>query len=130
MYKRNINSEGLASLAINLDPNKYVITTTNPVTGEMVSNTVTVLSCVVENHDLVKYYRNGSAYDVKVLDGQGNPLSGVYVTFNINGVFYNRLTDSDGRAILNIKLGAAMDTYIITSSYNGSNISNKISIIP
>jgi ABC-type multidrug transport system fused ATPase/permease subunit len=44
--------------------------------------------------------------------------------------FYDRVTDSDGRAILNIRLGAAMDTYIITSSYNGTNIANKITIVP
>ena len=53
--------------------------------------------------------------------------SGKEVTFNINGVFYNRLTDSGGVAKLNIRLMAGQ--YIITSSYNGCNIANKITIM-
>lgn len=129
MYKRNINSEGLASLAINLDPNKYVITTTNPVTGEMVSNTVTVLSCVVENHDLVKYYKNDSKYTVRALDSKGNPVgAGEYVVFNINGVYYARQTDDNGYASLAINLNPG--DYIITAEYNFCKVSNNIKVRP
>ena len=56
----------------------------------------------------------------------GNPYSNQIVTFNINGVFYNRTTDAYGDAKLNINLQAG--EYIITSSYNGSNIANTIII--
>ena len=45
---------------------------------------------------------------------------------NINGVFYYRSTGSDGIAHLNINLMPG--EYIITSSYNGANIANKITI--
>ena len=45
---------------------------------------IKVLSRLVENKDLVKYYKNASKYSVKVLDEKGSPLSGVNVVFNIN----------------------------------------------
>ena len=48
------------------------------------------------------------------------------LTFNVNGIFYNRLTDSNGQAALNIRLPPG--EYIITSSFNGANIANKITI--
>ena len=129
LYKRDINSEGLASIAINLDPGTYVITTTNPVTGESISNTITVLSCIVENHNLVKYYRNESQYTVRALDSKGNPVgAGEYVLFNINGVFYARQTNASGYATLNINLNPG--DYIVTAEYNFCKVSNTIKVRP
>ena len=62
------------------------------------------------------------------MDGEGNPLANATVTFNVNGVFYNRTTGSDGIAKLNINL--MQGKYIITSTYNRCYISNKITVIP
>ena len=62
-----------------------------------------------------------------VVNGNGNALNGVNITFNINGVFYNRTTDENGTARLNIRLVAG--EYIITSQYENAVISNKITII-
>ena len=59
-------------------------------------------------------------------DGQGNIYPNQKVSFNVNGVFYYRTTDSSGVASLNINLMPGQ--YIITSSYNGYNTSNKILI--
>ena len=127
MYERETNASGQAKLNINLQPGNYTITA--EYNGCKVSNNIEVLP-VLRANDLVKKYGVSDQFIAYLVDGQGKPFEGQNVTFNINGVFYNRLTDSDGRAILNIKLGAAMDTYIITSSYNGSSISNKIFIVP
>ena len=73
-------------------------------------------------------FRDGSKFEAKVLDGQGNPYAGQTVTFNINGVFYTKTTDADGIARLNINLPAG--TYIITSMYNGLNAANNVKIAP
>ncbi|SDA42592.1 hypothetical protein SAMN02910315_00459, partial [Methanobrevibacter millerae] len=65
-------------------------------------------------------------FEAKILDGQGKAYPGQKVTFNINGVFYERITGDDGIARLNINLMAG--EYIITSSYNGMNAANKVTI--
>ena len=71
-------------------------------------------------------YMDGSNFKVTVLDGQGILSSGENITFNINGVFYNRTTDDDGLALLTINLMAGK--YIITSYWNGYMKSNYITI--
>ena len=71
-------------------------------------------------------YMDGSQFKAQLVDGKGKPYPKQDVRFNINGVFYNRATDSDGVAKLNIRLLSGQ--YIITSSYNGCNIANKITI--
>jgi hypothetical protein len=126
-YNRTTDSNGVVRLNINLIPNKYILTVYNPVTGEQASCEVNVLSRLVENHDLVKYYRNASKYSVKVLDEKGSPLVGVDVTFNINGVFYTRTTDSNGVASLAINL--IPGSYVITAKYDSQMVSNEINVL-
>ena len=93
--------------------------------GCVVSNNIKVLP-VLAASDISMKYRDGTQFKATLVDGQGKPYAGQSVTFNINGVFYNRVTDSTGTAKLNINLMAGQ--YIITSSYNGSSISNTITI--
>ena len=72
-------------------------------------------------------YKDGSKYEVKLLNGQGKPISGVNITINIYGVFYKRLTDIDGIARLNINL--MKGKYIVTSYYpNASTTSNYLRV--
>ena len=124
-YTRKTNENATAKLNINLGPGEYIITATNPVNNEMYSNTIKVLS-VLSASDLSMNYRDGSKFNVTLLDGQGNLYPNQNITFNINGVFYTRTTDSQGVARLNINLQAG--NYIITSTYNGLGISNTIKI--
>ena len=103
IYNRTSNSDGIARLNINLNPGHYVITATNLANGERISNNITVLPTLFVE-DLVKYFRNDSQYEVFVLGPHGDPLENANVSININGVFYNRTTDVNGIAILNINL--------------------------
>ena len=128
MYNRKTYENGTAKLNINLGPETYILTAINPVTGEMQSNTVTVLPNIVENHDLTKYYKNASQYVIKVLDGQGRPASDVEVTFNINGVYYTRTSNTTGHAKMNINL--IPGTYTITAMYDGFTTSNTVTVLP
>ena len=128
-YTRTTNENGVAKMNINLNPGEYIITATNPNSGEMYSNVVTVLPNIAENHDMTKYYRNASQYVVRLLDDEGNPVgAGVDVTFNINGVFYVRTTNATGHAKLNINLGPG--TYIITAMYKDMMAANTITVLP
>ena len=126
-YYRTTDSNGDVRLNINLDSGNYILTVTNPVTGENSASHITVLSRLVENNDLVKYYRNASRYSVKLVDEKGSPMAGVNVTFNINGVFYTRLTNSEGVASLAINL--IPGKYIITAQYGDSKVSNTITVL-
>jgi hypothetical protein len=127
-YTRTTNMDGIASLNINLGPGQYILTAENPVTSELKSNLITVLPSIVENHDLNMYYRNGSQYVVKLLGSDGKAIAGEEVTFNINGVFYTRISNNEGYVCLNINLGPG--TYIITAEYNGYKVSNNIFVKP
>ena len=72
-------------------------------------------------------YKDGTKFEAKLVDGQGKPYADQTITFNVNGVFYERITDNNGIARLNINLDPS--EYIITSSYsNGAVTSNKITI--
>ena len=126
-YTRQTNESGQAKLNINLQPGDYIITA--EYNECRVSNNITVKP-ILFAQDLVKKYGTSDQFRALLLDGQGNPYPGQNVTFNIHGVFYERTTNSDGYAALNIKLGAAVDEYIITSSFNGTSISNKIIVEP
>ena len=128
-YDRYVRgSEGLAKLNINLEQGEYIITAMNLQTGEMSSNNITVISRIIENYDLTKYYRNASQYTVKLIGEDGNAVgAGENVTFNINGVFYTRTTNESGIAKLNINLEPG--EYIITATYAGCSVSNKIKVL-
>ena len=125
-YTRQTNSSGIAKLNINLNAGEYIITTLNEETGEKISNKISVLSLLQENYDLVKYYKNDSQYLLKVYNKNGSIAVGVKVTFNINGVYYTRQTNSSGIAKLNINL--APGNYIITAEYENCKVSNHISV--
>ena len=122
-YTRYTNASGYAKLNINLPAGPYIISATYK--GLTVSNSITVLP-ILEASDLYMRYHDGSKFEVKLLDNQGNPFAKQNITFNINGVLYTRLTDDEGFARLNINLPEGK--YIITSSYNGATLSNKITI--
>ena len=123
-YTRLTDGNGIVGLNINLNPGEYVITSSYD--GCRVSNKITVLP-VLKADDLQMNYHDGSTFNVTLVDGQGSPLKGEGITFNVNGVFYNRTTDVNGVAKLNINL--MKGEYIITSSYNGCNVANKITVV-
>lgn len=127
-YTKITNEKGIATQNINLLPGKYIITSTNTATGESISNTIIVKPNMDQNTDLVKYYKNGTQYNVRALDGQGTPLSNQEITFNINGVFYTKTTNDKGIATLNINLHPGK--YIITAIYNNCFVSNNITVLP
>ena len=123
IYTRLTNATGHAKLNINLYQGNYTITTYYKDCGR--GNTIEVLP-ILTAEDLSMKYMDGSQFKAQLVDGQGNPYPKQDVTFNINGVFYNRATDNEGVAKLNMRLMAGQ--YIITSSYNGCNIANKITV--
>ena len=124
-YIRTTDSNGVVSLAINLRPGDYIITTIFD--GLDIGNKVTVLPTLVTK-DLNMKYLDGSNFTAQTLDSQGKALANQTVSFNVNGVFYHRITNEDGIASLRIRLMSG--EYIITSYWNNFQTGNTIKISP
>ena len=126
-YTRVTDENGTAGLGIRLNPKSYVITAYNPATGEERANNITVMPTLVTK-DLSMKYLDGSNFTALTLDGQGKPLANQNVSFNVNGVFYHKVTNKDGIASLGIRLMSG--EYIITSYWNDFQTGNTIKISP
>lgn len=106
-YKKITNSEGVASLNINLNCGMYIITATyhgdNNYTDARTSNLIKV-SPKITAFNLIKHYLDDTPFKVKATDINDKPLPNILVIFIINGVTYQKNTDNDGVASLNINL--------------------------
>ncbi|WP_407433011.1 transglutaminase domain-containing protein [Methanobrevibacter sp.] len=131
-YVRITDNEGIASIAINLNPGSYNIASffngTDDYQSSSANNTINVLS-TISGYDIEKYYKNDTQYYATFIDADGNFLNDVGVTFNINGIFYERKTNAQGTARLNINL--LPGDYILTAinPINGEMSSNKIIVL-
>lgn len=128
-YNCTTNENGTATLNINLHPGTYIITAENMNDNSKESNIIEVLPTII-SEDMIKIFRNDSQFYAEALKTDGSPLANTDLTFNINGVFYNRTTDSNGKAKLNINLEPG--TYIITTEnpYDNCKVSNTIIVTP
>ena len=124
-YTKTTDKNGVASLGIALRPGNYTITTMYD--GLDIGNKVTVMPTLVTK-DLSMKYLDGSNFTAQTLDGQGKPLANQNVSFNVNGVFYHKVTNKDGIASLGIRLMSG--EYIITSYWNDFQTGNTIKISP
>ena len=122
-YHKKTDENGIASLGISLRPGEYIITTM--VDGLSIGNKVNVLPTLITKNLNMKYL-DGSSFTAQTLDGHGKPLANQNVSFNVNGVFYHKLTDNNGIAKLGIRLMAG--EYIITSYWNDFQTGNTIKI--
>ncbi|WP_303334567.1 Ig-like domain repeat protein [Methanobrevibacter sp.] len=132
-YDRITDANGVASLPINLAVGQYAITATYG--SESITTNVNVLpkesALIAEN--VVKYYKNGTQYNVKLLDENGKPAAGKTITVTLNGASfknlkYNIVTNNDGVATLNI--GLAPGAYTITANYGEMSTTNTINVLP
>lgn len=121
-YTKATNASGIATLNINLNPGKYIVTAIYKEC--MVSNNITVLPTVIAKDGNIT---QGNSFVATVVDGCGNPLANQSVTFNINGVFYNKVSNDKGKASLNIRLNPG--EYIISTYCNDCVISNRILVM-
>ena len=122
-YTKTTDKNGVASLGIALRPGNYTITTMYD--GLDIGNRVSVLPTLVTK-DLNMKHLDGSNFTALTLDGQGKPLANQNVSFNVNGVFYHKVTNKDGIASLGIRLMSG--EYIITSYWNDFQTGNTIKI--
>ncbi len=126
-YTATTLPNGIAKLNINIKAGTYTISSTNPVTGEKLTNKITIYYKIQENKDISAYYGAKTFYKVRIYTDGGKTVgAGKVVTFKIAGKTYKAKTDSNGYAKLSINL--APKTYTITATYGGFKVSNKVTI--
>ena len=117
IFKVKTNGEGIANLTCKLDIGNYLLkidfNDNEWYDGSNYASTLIVVDTVDDfnpyatilvANDLVKFYKNGTQYIVRLQDIYGNPISDMDVVICVNGVNYNRITNSSGEAKLNINL--------------------------
>lgn len=126
-YTRTSDENGLASIAINLRPGNYTMKTYT--FGSVLINNITILS-TINAQNIVKMYKNGTQFHAKFLKSDGTPLANTNVTFNINGVFYSRQTNTNGSVTLNINLRPG--TYVLTAidPITGLDLAYTVTVLP
>ncbi|WP_405265861.1 C1 family peptidase [Methanobrevibacter sp.] len=120
------DNKGRISLNINLNPGSYDVRITNPISGEVKTQKISVVKRISQNNDLKMYYGAGKLYKVKVCDDNGNFAAGLNVKFSIGGKTFYSKTDRNGFASLKISLKPG--TYNIYAEYKGFRVSNKIAV--
>ena len=107
IYNRTTGTDGRAKLNINLPSGVYPCTVTSFSDDEYESTskniTITVVGSELIANDFSKIYGTPDALYVTLLFNK-EPLINFPVQFNLNGVRYQRYTDNQGRAKLNINL--------------------------
>ena len=121
-YTRTTNDSGYANLNLRLQPGSYVVTA--EYNSLMYTNIVTILPVLFAD-DTVSH-TDETNFKVRLIDGQGKPYANQSISFNINGVIYSNLTDSQG--VANLIVNLADGEYIVTSSYDEYSINNKITV--
>ncbi len=96
-----------------------------PLTGSDLVN-VKHFASLTGNKDVSMSYSDGSSYKVRVLGPNKEALTSGYVTFTIGGNSYKVNVDKSGWASLKITLKPK--NYVITASYDGVKVSNKVSV--
>lgn len=124
-YNRITNGSGEARLNVRLNPNNYIFAVTDG--QEVVSSSVNVLS-TIETSDISMFYKDGTRFAAKLYDSNGKIVSNKEVAITINGVTYNKVTDSNGVAYLNINLNPG--TYSVWATYGDKTVCNTVSISP
>lgn len=130
IFKVKTNGEGIANLTCKLDIGNYLLkidfNDNEWYDGSNYASTLIVVDTVDDfnpyatilvANDLVKFYKNGTQYIVRLQDIYGNPISNMEVVISINGVKYTRITNSSGEAKLNINL--APGVYHVNVTFEG-----------
>ena len=128
-YKRTIDSNGQASLNINLNHGVYGFGATFDGDSEYGASSSSAHISIQSGDgrtpvklDSLKgsSVNQGSKFSVVLTDAGNNILANKNLVFNINGKDYTRTTDSMGIAGLTINLNPG--TYVVRTAYRGDNV--------
>ena len=125
IYHIKTNSNGVATLPINLYAGEYTIQA--KIGDNMVQSRIIVLPTLTCN-DLVKIQSEPSYLRASLVDGEGEPIRGKNITFNVKGKEYTRVTDSHGVASLFIGLDPGNYNIKVTDTSTGAFTNAKVTV--
>lgn len=120
------DEKGILTYNIDLNPGNYVIKVTNPLTGEVKTQTIDVKARLSSNGNVYMYFGAGNDYKVKVLDDYGNPAKNVKLYIQIGFAVKKVRTDNDGWAVFKITQNPGK--YWISVTYKGFTVTNKVTV--
>ncbi|WP_406533734.1 glycosyltransferase, partial [Methanobrevibacter sp.] len=127
-YNRKTNNNGIATLPINLNTGTHKITA--KYNKKTINNIITITEpkITITAEDTTMSYKDGTTYNVQLIDDKGNPihLAGETVKITINTIEYDRNTNTKGIATLPINL--LPRNYEVTAKYNKKTINNIITV--
>ena len=126
-YTRLTNESGVAKVTINLGVGTYHVTAQYG--SIVVNNVITVNYAIIASDvNINMSYRDGSAFEVQLVDSYGNPFAKANeaISITVAGRTYTRLTNESGVAKITINLGAG--TYPVITEYNNKTINNTITV--
>ena len=130
-YKLITDSNGKASLDVNLNPGTYAASIlfngTEKYRPASINVTVTVLS-TAEGIDVSKLYGSGTQYFAIFTDSNGNALSNTNITFRISGNSYTVTTLPNGIAKINVNFKPGEYVISCVNPITKQKLSNRISI--
>jgi len=126
-YTRKTNAKGVASLAINLNPGTYKVTTTNPRTGEKSTTKFKILS-TVKASNLKKVKGDSKKFVVKFLKKNGKPLAKKNVKVQIKNKNYTYRTNSNGKLKLSFNNFKAGTYKVVCYNTDGLSKENTVKI--
>ncbi len=107
LYSATTNSNGVASLRVNLNPGTYNVNAVNPSSNETKSFKLTVEQVIrIFVNDFVKVYGDSKKLIITVKDGKGKPVANQLVKIDVSiefGSFYKSYsikTNSKGQVII------------------------------
>ena len=127
-YTKTTNSNGVASLDINLNPGTYKVVANNPVTGFNLTTTFKILSTISAN-DVTKVYTDNKQFTATFYKSNGKVLANKKVKFKINGKTYKVKTDSKGVGSLSLTTLKKGTYKIISYNKDGLTKTNTVKVV-
>lgn len=139
-YDKMTDDEGYASLPISLKAKKYEIETYFPAEEEYAPRVVSKLTVLGKNKDfspkkeentrlytpnMIIYSKDEPDYCVRLMDSDENPIVGEKLTITIDDEIYERITDNEGFAGVDVSL--KQETYNVETVFEGSDKYDAVS---
>ena len=132
-YNGKTNSDGVATIALSLNPGKYTATAyfegdDDYSASTNLTSTFNVLP-TINAKDITKYYKGNTKYTATFLTTQGTALANTDVKITVNGKTYTQKTNSKGVVSLAVDLKPGTYKVVATDPVTGYKLTTTFKIL-